>query len=81
MSDLLPSLHSFLPFVTMDMLSIIHKLGTLSSKRRTELAEKWQSNSLTPEDKEELKKHVAIAVVKLEDQKIAREIETAGKNV
>lgn len=61
----------------MDMPTIINKLDTLTAIRRQELIERWKSHTLTAEDKEELKKGVAMAIVKLQDQKLAQEITKA----
>lgn len=61
----------------MDMVSIINNLDTLTPERRQELAERWKSNAITTEDKEELKTHVAMAIVKRKDQKLAKEITEA----
>lgn len=61
----------------MDMIAIINQLETLSLERRQELAQRWQSSSLTESDREELKHHVAIALVQVKDQKLAREIHDA----
>lgn len=66
----------------MDMVSIINNLDTLTPERRQELVERWKSNAITAEDKEELKTHVAMAIVKRKDQKLAKEItEAMWKNL
>lgn len=61
----------------MDILSIINKLDTLTPERRQEFAGRWKRNAITKEDKEEIKTHVAMAIVKLKDQKLAQEITKA----
>lgn len=59
------------------MIAIINQLETLTPARRQELARRWEANGITEEDREELKEHVAIALVKLKDTKLAREVHDA----
>ena len=61
----------------MDMLSIINRLDALTPERRQELTQRWKSHTMTAEDREELKTHVAMVIVKLQDQKLAQEITKA----
>ena len=58
----------------MDILSVIDKLETLTPERRKALAERQKSNTLTAADKEELKTHIAMAIVKRKEQKFTNEI-------